>query len=124
MRFRVIFYRKAASSDEERDTAPMTEFLNELRLHQPVLEKLLVAALEKLATSARHGFPLTRPITSVDGLFELRVGHADIARAFFFYASDRRIIVTHGYVKKQKKTSTNQIQQARRYMCDWRERFP
>lgn len=74
VQFEIRFYYGEAKK------APMLEFLNDLRDRQPVLDKLLIAAFEKLKESERHGFPLTRAIKSVPGLFELRVGDADIAR--------------------------------------------
>jgi phage-related protein len=46
-----------------------------------------------------------------DGIFEIRVSFENrIARALFFYQSDRKIIFSHGFVKKTQKTPASEIQ--------------
>jgi hypothetical protein len=124
VQFRVTFYRRAQPNPQQRAEAPILIFLNELRRTQPTLEKLLVAGFRKLSQSELHGFPLTRAIQGEDNLYELRVGGANIARAFFFFRSDREIVVTNGYVKKQEKADSTEIQRAVQYKRDWEERFP
>lgn len=124
MQFRVTFYRRAHADAQQAADAPIVVFLSELRRTQPTLEKLLVAGFRKLSQSELHGFPLTRPIQGEDNLYELRVGGANIARAFFFFRPDREIVVTNGYVKKQEKADHSEIQRAIQYKRDWEERFP
>jgi len=52
------------------------------------------------------------------------VGHANIARAFFFFQRGQAIIVTNGYVKKRQKVDPAELQKARDYKRDWEARFP
>ena len=50
-----------------------------------------------------------------DGIFELRVGFENrIARSFYFYEAARRIIFTHGFVKKDRKTPKGEIARAKK----------
>jgi len=58
------------------------------------------------------------------GILELRVGSANIARAFFFFRQGQRIVVTHGYVKKRQKVDPRELERARRYKQDWEGRVP
>jgi phage-related protein len=99
-------------------------FLEELRRDEPILHKLLVAGLKKLESRDRHGPPLTEVVDRAQGILELRVGHANIARAFFFFQRGQEIIVTNGYVKKRQKVDAAELQKARDYKQDWEARFP
>jgi phage-related protein len=57
----------------------------------------------------------------VDGIFELRVNfETKIARSFYFYESERRLIFTHGFVKKTQKTPRAEIMRARSIRAAWR----
>lgn len=75
--------------------------LEALERQTPVLHDLLVAGLSKLRRREYHRPPLCEPLE--DGLFELRVGHKDIARAAWFFREGRRIVVVHCFVKKSQK---------------------
>ncbi len=57
-----------------------------------------------------------------DAIFELRIGDKNIARVFFFFRQGQEIILTNGYVKKQQKVDTGELERARRYKKDWEER--
>lgn len=49
-----------------------------------------------------------------DGIFELRTTFADgIARTLYFYLSGKRVIITHGFIKKSQKTPRLQIERAK-----------
>ncbi len=110
--------------DNERQEQPVLTFLETLRRQDPVLHKLLVAGLKKLEQRERHGPPLTAPVDTEHGILELRVGSANIARAFFFFRRGQESIVTNGYVKKQQRIDAGELATARRYKRDWEERFP
>ncbi len=110
--------------DNEEQERPLLTFLQRLRKTEPVLHKLLVAGLKKIERSERHGPPLTEMVDKEHGILELRVGDANIARAFFFFRRGQEIIVTNGYVKKQQKVDGGELQRARDYKRDWEARFP
>lgn len=118
MNFAVLFYRT------RNDDCPMVAFLDRLRLQQPELHKLLIAGLEKLRNSERHGLPLTRQVDARHKIYEVRVGGANIARAFFYFRHGQQIIVTNGYVKKTAKVDVGELDTAIRYKTDWEARFP
>ena len=120
MQFSVRFYYL----DNEEEERPVRTFLEQLRKKEPVLHKLLVAGIKKIEQRERHGPPLTAMVDKEHGILELRVGDANIARAFFFFRQGREIIVTNGYVKKQQKVDEGELETARRYKKDWEERFP
>jgi len=117
MWFTVEFYETSGG------VKPMGTFLEELRVSQPKLDALMRAGIKKLEDRSRHGSPLTQLVDSKHGILELRVGSANIARAFFFFQSGQRIIVTNGYVKKQQKIDVDELELARGYKRDWEERF-
>lgn len=49
-----------------------------------------------------------------DGIFELRSYLSEkIARTLYFYQKGSKIIITHGFVKKTKKTPRNEIKKAK-----------
>jgi phage-related protein len=58
-----------------------------------------------------------------DGLFELRVGHKNIARGLWFFQRGQRIIVVHCFVKKSQKTPADELDLARKRMADYLARF-
>ena len=48
-----------------------------------------------------------------DGIFELRVPiKQSITRNLYFFMSDKTIIFTHGFIKKQNKTPDSEIEKA------------
>jgi phage-related protein len=116
MQFRVRFYFDADGNK------PVIAFLEDLRKQDRILHKLVVAGMKKLEMSERHGPPLTALVDQKDAIFELRIGDKNIARVFFFFRPGQQIIVTNGYVKKQQKVDTGELQRARTYKKDWEER--
>ena len=116
MQFSVRFY------DDALGNKPVLAFLEGLRNQDPVLHKLVVAGIKKLETSERHGPPLTQLVDQKNAIFELRIGDKTIARVFFFFRKDREIILTNGYVKKQRKVDTGELERARTYKKDWEKR--
>ncbi len=97
MQFVVRFYYTATGSK------PIVDFLEDLRVRDPILHKLLIAGIKKIELSDYHGMPLTEKADKNHNIFELRVGSANIARAFFFFQRGQEIIITNGYVKKSQK---------------------
>ncbi|MGI8858356.1 MAG: type II toxin-antitoxin system RelE/ParE family toxin [Thermomicrobiales bacterium] len=118
MQFSVRFY---VDSHGDR---PVLHFLEDLRHAEPMLHKLVVAGIKKIEQSERHGPPLTEMVNPSDGILELRIGSANIARVFFFFRRGQEIILTNGYVKKRQKIDIGALAKARAYKRDWEERFP
>jgi hypothetical protein len=116
MQFSVRFYYDADGNK------PVLTFLEVLRKQDSILHKLVVAGIKKLEVSERHGPPLTQLIDQKDVLFELRIGDKNIARVFFFFQQGQQIILTNGYVKKQQKVDTRELERARTYKKDWEKR--
>jgi hypothetical protein len=66
--------------------------------------------------------PFSKKITGYNSLFELRVKQSsNICRFFYFFEKDRIIIITSGYVKKDNKTSKDQLEMASTLMSSYRE---
>lgn len=86
----------------------------------PVLYDLLIAGLNKLRRRENHRPPLC--IHLEQGLFELRVGRKDIARALWFFQRGRRIIVVRCLVKKSQKTHRSELNLALERMRDYLDR--
>jgi phage-related protein len=57
-----------------------------------------------------------------DGLFEVRVGNANIARAVWFFRRGRRIVIVRCFVKKSQKTPRSEIDLAKKRMQDYAAR--
>lgn len=98
------------------------EELEALERRSPTLHALLIAGLNKLRQREYHRPPLSAPLG--DGLFELRVGGRDIARAVWFFQSGGRIVVVRCFVKKSQKTPQRELQLARARMTDYLVRRP
>ena len=116
MQFSVRFYYDAEGNK------PVLAFLEDLRKQDRILHKLVVAGIKKLETSERHRPPLTQLVDQKYDIFELRIGDKNIARVFFFFRQGREIILTNGYVKKQQKVDTGELERARTYKKDWEQR--
>lgn len=103
---------------ETPDQKPIVEDeLDAIERTIPVLYDLLVAGLNKLRRREYHRPPLCEPLG--DGLFELRVGRKDIARAAWFFQAGQRIVVVRCFVKKSQKTPANELELARRRMAEY-----
>ena len=106
---------------ETAERRPVVEAeLEALEQENPTLHVLLVAGLNKLRHREYHRPPLCEPLG--DGLFEVRVGRKDIARAAWFYVQGQRIVVVHCFVKKTQKTPEKALATARRRMADYQQR--
>jgi len=99
---------------------PVEVFLDGLDL------KMRVKALGSIEILAEFGNTLREPYSKSmgKGLFELRIKFAgDITRIFYFFVIDKKIILTNGFVKKQKKTPPEEIALARKYKDDYERRL-
>ena len=103
---------------ETPDGRPVVEAeLDAIEGRAPALYDLLVAGLSKLRRREHHHPPLCEALGG--GLFELRVGRKDIARAAWFFQAGRRIIVVRCFVKKSQKTPPAELELARKRMAEY-----
>ncbi|MDO9057118.1 MAG: type II toxin-antitoxin system RelE/ParE family toxin [Sulfuricurvum sp.] len=75
--------------------------------------KILAKMLHIFEMIQVHGPNLGKPYTDAfgDGLFEVRAKGAEgIGRSFFCYASGKKIIILHSFVKKTQKTPQKEIE--------------
>lgn len=102
--------------EKENGEIPFTDFWDDLS------GKLRAKVLRDIELPAQFGNELREPYTKSleDGIFELSsiVGKNNSRTLFFFYI-DRKIVITHGFLKKQNKTPHREIDTAVRYRADW-----
>jgi phage-related protein len=106
---------------ETPDGRPVVEAeLEAIESKAPVLYDLLVAGLNKLRPRENHRPPLCESLGH--GLFELRVGRKDIARAVWFFQAGQRIVVVRCFVKKSQKAPPAELELAQRRMAEYLSR--
>ena len=108
--FNLEFYEK------ENGDIPFIDFMKGLspKLKAKVIRDLDV--LERFGNELRE--PFSKPLE--DGIFELRtVFGKDITRILYFFYIGKRIVITHGFVKKQQKTQKSEIETAKEFRKDW-----
>lgn len=100
--------------------SPVEDFIRGLE------KKMQAKALATLDILAEYGNLLREPYSKPmgDGLFELRIQFSgDIARIFYFFVVDNKVILTNGFVKKTAKTPKGEIELARKYKKDYEGRM-
>ena len=84
--------------------------------------KLKPKVLRDLELLRRFGNQLREPYSKSigEGIFELRtIFGNDISRTLYFFYINRKIVITHGFVKKTKKTPRRELDKAIEYREDW-----
>ena len=97
----------------------MKEFLDELDV------KMRNKILDNLKHLQIHGTFLREPYSKPlgDGIFELRTRWGnDITRVLYFFFAEKRIVLTHGFIKKTQRTRVREIERAKRYRLIYCER--
>lgn len=111
--FKVIFY------DLPNGTEPAMDFLDELD------SKMFAKMIRAIEILKADGTIVREPYSKhlEDGIFEIRaqVG-SDISRVLYFFFVDRRIILTHGFIKKTQKTPPSEIERAKKYRAEYLDR--
>ena len=104
---------------ENGDEIPVKEFLDSLDVKMRAKFLMEIKLLEEKGNQLRE--PYSKPLR--DGIFELRakVG-TDISRVLYFFYYEGRIILTHGFIKKTRKTPSSEIEKAKQYRKDFIER--
>ncbi len=65
----------------------------------------------------KHNLPIKESLSKhlEDGIFELRTPLAEkISRTLYFYQRGAKIILTHGFIKKTRKTPGKEIEKAKK----------
>jgi phage-related protein len=105
---------------EVKGKVPMIEFLEDLSIKE---RAKVFASIHKLVELKNSGIPPKENLSKhlEGGIFELRVSFENrIARSLYFYESERRLIFTHGFVKKTQKTPVGEIDRAKSIRESWR----
>ncbi len=98
--------------ETENGTAPAEEFIKSLD------DKMIAKVLRVLNVLEINGPMVRMPYSRMlnDGIFEIRAQQgSDIVRILYFYSTGKRIVLTHGFIKKSQKTPAHEIERARRY---------
>ena len=112
-KYQVIFFEK------ENGTAPAEEFINSLDV------KMSAKIYRLLVMMSENGPELREPYSKHldDGIFELRakIG-SNITRVLYFFFIGHRIIITNGFIKKTQKTPKAEIDKAKAYREEYKQR--
>lgn len=105
--------------EDSRGKKPVESFIDSLSVK---MKAKLFGRLELLEEyGSLLGMPFARPL--VDGIYELRTVHgSDITRVLYFFGSEKEIVLTHGFLKKTRKTPRREIDRALKMRQDWRRR--
>lgn len=91
--FEIVVYERA-NGDK-----PLEIFLSTLEV------KMKAKVFREIAISKQNGNELREPQSKhiKDNLYELRIKYgSDISRIMYFFVSGRKIILTHGFIKKRQ----------------------
>ncbi|MBR1418964.1 MAG: type II toxin-antitoxin system RelE/ParE family toxin [Synergistaceae bacterium] len=111
--FEVIFYERTDG------VKPAQEFLMSLDKKMRAKVSRLLEMLE------RNGYELREPYSKFlgDGIFELRAqADSDISRVLYFFVINKRVVITHGFIKKTQRTPKAEIERAKQCRKDYLER--
>ena len=111
--YEVFFY------EDKRGKCLVDEFLNIL---QPKVRGKVEKWIEKLE---EYGPNLPRPYADVvrGKIRELRIVFGSNHYRFLYFFLGRKIVITHGFVKKTDKLSEREIERAERIMSDFLDRY-
>src|SRR3990170_6606304 len=107
MKFDIEFYELGSGEK------PVEKFLEGLKTKNLSLWKKTLAGLLKIKEREYHKMPLTEYIEP--GIFSLRIkAENNILRILFGFEKDRKIILLHGFIKKQNKIPLKELKIARK----------
>lgn len=112
-KYQVIFFEK------ESGEAPALDFINSLD------DKMAAKIYRLLMMISQNGPELREPYSKHlnDGIFELRakVG-SNISRILYFFFVENHVIVTNGFIKKTQKTPKAELDKAKAFRTEYREK--
>lgn len=111
--YQVLFY------EDQKGRCPTEEFLSSLT---PKVRAKLAKWIEKLEL---YGPELPRPYADIvrGKIRELRLIFASNHYRFLYFFYGRKIIITHGFMKKTDKIPEGEIQRAENIKSDFEERI-
>lgn len=110
MPYKVTFY------DLSDGSFPAYDFIEEQspKMNQKIYRT--IGLLEAVGPQLR--MPYSKHLD--DGIFELRMElGSDITRVLYFFVVDKKVVLTHGFVKKTQKTPPSEIVRAKKYRDDY-----
>ncbi|MCL2035836.1 MAG: type II toxin-antitoxin system RelE/ParE family toxin [Oscillospiraceae bacterium] len=111
--FEIKFY------DKPDGTKPVAEFIKKLDPKMKSKVIWTIDALESCGNGLRE--PYSKHLD--DGIFELRAKvSTDISRTLYFFIVGKRVVLTHGFIKKTKKTPPEEIELAKKYRNEYLNR--
>ena len=111
--YEAIFY------DLPDGTEPALEFIKSQPLKMSVKIMWTISLLEYKGPLLR--MPYSEDLG--DGIFELRtILGSDITRVLYFFVVGKKVILTHGFNKKTKKTPPAEIERAKKYRAEYLNR--
>jgi phage-related protein len=98
---------------------PAKDFIKTLDIKMYAKMMRAISILEDSGTMVRE--PYSKHLE--DGIFEVRaqVG-TNISRVLYFFIVGKKIILTHGFVKKTQKTPPSEIMLAKKYRTEYLNR--
>ena len=99
----------------ENGKKPFLEFLNELEIDSKLQ---IIATIDEIIEMKNLDLivPLSKSKHLRNGIFELKLYHKNIStRSLYFFVKDKKMIFTHGFIKKTNKTPKSEIDKAEKY---------
>jgi len=93
---------------------PFRDFLNSLDIDSKLD---IIAAIDELIEWKNNNMllPPSKSKHLRNRIFEMRVRHKNIiTRSLYFFVEGKKIVFTHGFVKKTEKTPNSEIEKAER----------
>lgn len=111
--YEVIFY------DMPDGREPAIDFINDQSVKMASKILWTIDLLEEFGSMLRE--PYSKKID--EDIFELRIKvGSDITRVMYFFLTGKRVVLTHGFVKKTQETPQIEIERARKYREEYLNR--
>ncbi|NOQ30640.1 MAG: type II toxin-antitoxin system RelE/ParE family toxin [Helicobacteraceae bacterium] len=95
------------------DLVPFEKFVNSITINETAK---VFASFDKFIDLKNNNLPVKENLSKSldDGIFEIRVSLPNkIVRSLYYYVSGKKIIITHGFIKKSQKTPNAEITKAK-----------
>jgi phage-related protein len=84
------------------------------------------ASIDKFIDLKNNNLPIKENLSKKldDGIFEIRVSLPNkIVRNLYYYVSGKKVIITHGFIKKSQKTPSKEIDKAKELRKQYNKRM-
>jgi len=105
------------------DNTPFVKFVKSLNTNEVAK---VFASIDKFIELKNNNLPVKENLSKYldDGIFEIRVNLPNkIVRNLYYYVSGKKIIITHGFVKKSQKTPKSEINKAKELRKNYNDRM-